>query len=82
MAGEKNTGLKTRRYNGWTEYMNNSLYIILVPALMVAAGYVFVLRYMGFAPGYPRLIIAMVVFFGAIYWLSRRRSRKPRPNQP
>ncbi|MGA2418650.1 MAG: hypothetical protein ABSG69_01090 [Candidatus Acidiferrum sp.] len=62
--------------------MNNSLYIILIPALMVAAGYVFVLRYMGFAPGYPRLIIAMVVFFGAIYWLSRRRSRKARPDQP
>jgi hypothetical protein len=61
--------------------MNSSLYIILIPALMVAAGYVFVLRYMGYAPGYPRLIIAMVVFFGAIYWLSRRRSRKARPGQ-
>lgn len=62
--------------------MNSSLYIILVPALMVAAGYIFVLRYMGYAPGYPRLIIAMTVFFGAIYWLSRRASRKPRSNRP
>ena len=58
--------------------MNNSLYIVLVPSLLVAAGYVFVLRHMGFAPGYPRLIIAMTVFFGAIYWLSRRAARKAR----
>jgi hypothetical protein len=62
--------------------LNTSLYIILIPALLVAAGYIFLLRYMGFAPGYPRLIIAMTVFFGAIYWLSRRRSRKERSNQP
>jgi len=62
--------------------MNSSLYIILVPALMVAAGYVFVLRHMGFAPGYPRLIIAMTVFSGAIYWLARRASRKAGAKQP
>jgi hypothetical protein len=56
--------------------MNRSLYIILIPALLVAAGYIIVLRAMGFAPGYPRLIIAMTLFFGAIYWLSRRSARK------
>jgi hypothetical protein len=56
--------------------MNRSILIILIPALLVAAGYVFVLRYMGFAPGYPRLIVAMTLFFGAIYWLSRRNTRK------
>jgi len=56
--------------------MNLSLFIILIPALLVAAGYVFVLRLMGVAPGYPRLIVAMVLFFGGIYWLSRRPSRK------
>jgi ABC-type spermidine/putrescine transport system permease subunit II len=61
--------------------LNNSLYIILIPALLVAAGYVFVLRYMGFAPGYGRLILAMLVFFGAIYWLARRAARKARPDQ-
>jgi hypothetical protein len=57
---------------------------VLIPALLVAMGYVLVLRYMGFAPGYPRLIIAMTVFFGAIYWLSRqgRAARKARSNQP
>jgi hypothetical protein len=56
--------------------MNRSLFIIMIPALLVAAGYIVVLRYMGIAPGYPRLIVAMTLFFGAIYWLSRRASRK------
>lgn len=56
--------------------MNRSFLIVLVPALLVAAGYIVVLRMMGIAPGYPRLIIAMVLFFGAIYWLSKRSGRK------
>ena len=56
--------------------MNRSIYIILIPALLVAVGYVIVLRMMGLAPGYPRLIIAMVLFFGGIYWLSKRSAKK------
>jgi hypothetical protein len=56
--------------------MNRSIYIILVPALLVAIGYIIVLRMMGVAPGYPRLIIAMVLFFGGIYWLSKRSAKK------
>ena len=56
--------------------MNRSILIILIPALIVAAGYVIVLRIMGFAPGYPRLILAVVLFFGGIYWLSKRSGRK------
>jgi len=48
----------------------------MIPALLVAAGYIVVLRYMGIAPGYPRLVVAMVLFFGMIYWLSRRGGRK------
>jgi hypothetical protein len=56
--------------------MNRSLLIILIPALIVAAGYVIVLRIMGFSPGYPRLIGAMVLFFGGIYWLSKRSGKK------
>jgi len=55
--------------------MNRALYIILVPAVLVAVGYIVVLRLMGIAPGYPRLIVAMILFFGGMYWLSRR-SRK------
>ena len=56
--------------------MNKSFFIILVPALLVAAGYVVVLRLMGIPPGYSRLIIAMVLFFGGIYWLAKRSGKR------
>jgi hypothetical protein len=44
--------------------------------LLVAAGYIFVLRLMGIAPGHPRLVFAMMFFFGGMYWLSRRSGKK------
>ena len=56
--------------------MNRSILIILIPALIVAAGYIIVLRIMGVAPGYPRLILAVVLFFGGIYWLSKKSGKK------
>ena len=56
--------------------MNRSFFIIMVPALLIAAGYVVVLRIMGVPPGYPRLVIAMALFFGGIYWLSKRSGKK------
>jgi FtsH-binding integral membrane protein len=62
--------------------MNRSIYIIMVPALLVAAGYIVVLRMMGVAPGYPRLIVAMFLFFGGIYWLSKRSAKKSSGQQP
>jgi ABC-type spermidine/putrescine transport system permease subunit II len=61
--------------------MNRALLIVMVPALLVAAGYVFVLRTMGFAPGYPRLIVAMAAFFAAIYLMSRRQKPKAETSQ-
>lgn len=61
--------------------MNRPLFIILVPALLVAGGYIVVLRLMGFAPGYPRLVMAMILFFGAIYCLSRRSRKKARTGE-
>jgi len=48
----------------------------MVPVLLVALGYILVFRHMGIAPGYPRLIVAMAVFFGAICWLARKTPRK------
>jgi len=60
--------------------MNRSIMIILIPALIVAAGYVIVLRMLGFSPGYPRLIVAMILFFGGIYWLSKRSGKKANSN--
>jgi hypothetical protein len=56
--------------------MNRSFFIIMIPALLVAAGYVVVLREMGLAPGYPRLAVAMILFLGGIYWLSKRSTKK------
>jgi hypothetical protein len=56
--------------------MNRSILIILIPALLVAVGYIIVLRMMGVPPGYPRLIIATILFFGGIYWLSKRSAKK------
>ncbi len=61
--------------------MNRAFLIIMIPALLVAAGYIIVLRSMGIAPGYPRLAIAMVLFFGTIYWFSRRNVRKASPER-
>jgi hypothetical protein len=56
--------------------MNRAFLIIMIPALLVAASYIVVLRTMGIAPGYPRLVIAMIFFFGTIYWFSRRTGHK------
>lgn len=56
--------------------MNKALYIVLIPVLLVAAGYIFVLRSAGFSPGYTRLIIAAVAFAGILFWLARRTPRK------
>jgi hypothetical protein len=56
--------------------MNRPILIILIPALLVSVGYIVVLRMMGVAPGYPRLVIAMILFFGGIYWLSKRSGKK------
>jgi len=56
--------------------MNRALFIILIPALLVASGYVIVLREMGFSPGYPRLIVVVALILGALYWLSRNAKRK------
>jgi hypothetical protein len=58
------------------EAMNRALLIITIPALLVAVGYIVVFRAMGIAPGYPRLVIAMIFFFGTIYWFSRRSGEK------
>ena len=56
--------------------MNRGFLIILVPALLVAVGYIAIFRYMGVAPGYGRLAGAMVLFFGGIWWLGRRQKKK------
>ncbi|PYT88302.1 MAG: hypothetical protein DMG36_24220 [Acidobacteria bacterium] len=55
--------------------MNRALLIILIPAILVALGYVLVFRLIGLSPGYPRLILGGLVFFAAAYWLWPRKAR-------
>jgi hypothetical protein len=52
--------------------MNRGFFIILVPALLVAIGYVVVFHYIGVSPAYWRLILPVILFLGAIGWLARR----------
>jgi uncharacterized membrane protein len=54
--------------------MNRAFLIIFIPAILVVIGYILVLRSMGIAPGYLRLIILGAVFLAAVYWLSRRKA--------
>jgi ABC-type glycerol-3-phosphate transport system permease component len=56
--------------------MNRGFYIILVPAALVAIGYVVVFRYIGVSPSYWRLILPVILFAGAMWWLGRRTARK------
>jgi uncharacterized membrane protein len=56
--------------------MNRAFYIIFVPVLLVMLGYIAVFRSMGLSPGYPRLVIAVLLFAAAIWWLARKVGRK------
>jgi len=55
--------------------MNRGFLIILIPAVLVALGYIVVFRYIGVTPGYGRLAGAMIVFVGGIWWLGRRNRK-------
>ena len=48
--------------------MNRAIYIVMIPVLLVALGYILVFRSVGLAPGYARLVIAVTVFFLAIWF--------------
>jgi ABC-type Fe3+ transport system permease subunit len=56
--------------------MNRGFLIILIPAILVALGYIVVFRYIGIAPGYLRLAGATMVFLGGIWWLGRKNRKK------
>jgi len=62
--------------------MNRGFYIILVPAALVAIGYVVVFRYIGVSPAYWRLILPVVLLAGALGWLARRSARKTGSSAP
>ena len=56
--------------------MNRGFFIILIPALLVAIGYVVVFRYIGVTPAYWRLILPVVLFAGAMWWLGAEDERR------
>jgi ABC-type spermidine/putrescine transport system permease subunit II len=55
--------------------MYRAFLIVMIPVILVALGYVFLLRSLGIPPGYFRLFVAVTLFFGVIWWLARK-SRK------
>jgi ABC-type spermidine/putrescine transport system permease subunit II len=52
--------------------MYRACFIIMIPVILVALGYIFVLRSLGIPPGYFRLLVAVTLFFGAVLWLARK----------
>ena len=56
--------------------MNRAFLIILIPAVLVALGYIVVFHYLGVRAGNGRLAGAMIVFFGGIWWLGRPGRKK------
>ncbi len=62
--------------------MNRAFLIIFIPAILVGIGYILVLRAMGLAPGYPRLIVAVVLVLAAICLLSRRKAGSGAKGKP
>jgi uncharacterized membrane protein len=57
--------------------MNRAFYIIFTPVLLVMLGYIVVFHSMGLSPGYPRLVVAVLLFAAASWWLGRKVARKP-----
>jgi hypothetical protein len=56
--------------------MNRAFYIIFVPVFLVMVGYIVVFRAMGLSPGYPRMVVAVLLFAGAILWVRRKVTGK------
>ena len=56
--------------------MNRGLLIIVIPAILVALGYLAVFHLVGITPQWGRLAGAVVLFFGGIWWLGRRQREK------
>ena len=56
--------------------MNRGFLMALIPAFLLAIGYIVIFRYVGVTPAYIRLAGAMFVFFGGVWWLGRRYKKR------
>ena len=59
--------------------MNKSICIILLAPVLVAIGYIVILRHLGISPGYFRLAMAMAGFVGAIWFIRRQAAKSAKP---
>ena len=59
--------------------MNKSIFIILLAPVLVAIGYIVILRHLGIPPGYFRLVMAMAGFVAAIWLLRRKAAKSAKP---
>ncbi len=59
--------------------MNKSIFIILLAPVLVAVGYIVILRHLGIAPGYFRLVMAMAGFVAAIWFIRRKAMKSAKP---
>ena len=56
--------------------LNRAFLIVLGPTVVVAAGYIFVLRVMGLAPSYGRLAAVVVILGLAFWWIGRKPNNR------
>jgi ABC-type spermidine/putrescine transport system permease subunit II len=61
--------------------MNRAIYIIMVPVVLVALGYILIFRSLGLAPGYGRLLLAMALFVCVAWWMVRKSAKTSRPQK-
>ena len=59
--------------------MNRAFLLVIVPPLIVFAGYIVLFRSLGIAPNYFRLFMAGAGFVAAVWWIRRRSARKAKP---
>ena len=61
--------------------MNRAIYIIMVPVVLVAVGYILIFRSLGLAPGYSRLLVAMALLVSVAWWMVRKSAKTSRPQK-
>jgi ABC-type spermidine/putrescine transport system permease subunit II len=56
--------------------MNRSFLIIVLPAVAVGLGYLFMFHYLGFVLEPFRFVMAGIVIAAAVFFVQRRKNRK------
>ena len=59
--------------------MNRALWIVLGPTLLVAVGYVFVLRAMGLQPPYLKLLAVLAMLGLGFWWIGKKAKPSSQP---